>query len=74
MAAGNRGDDEEKEGDEKDKKKKQKKQPKFIPHIIRLTKLINDKVHLVVIMSITWTHGHKMFEYEFRFYSLKSSN
>ncbi|XP_076078008.1 protein DOP1A-like isoform X1 [Mytilus galloprovincialis] len=44
VAAGNRGDDEDPEEDEKEKKRKKKREPKFVPHIIRLTKLVNDRV------------------------------
>lgn len=48
-AAGNDNDDseeeEEEEEEKKDKKKrKKKKRPKFVPHIIRLTRLINERV------------------------------
>lgn len=46
VAAGNRGDDEDPEEDEKEKKRKKKREPKFVPHIIRLTKLVNDRVIL----------------------------
>lgn len=48
-AAGNDNDDSEEEEEEEEekkdkKKKKKKKRPKFVPHIIRLTRLINERV------------------------------
>ena len=37
-------EEEEEEDGKKDKKKKKKRRPKFVPHIIRLTRLINERV------------------------------
>ncbi|XP_062580439.1 protein dopey-1-like isoform X4 [Saccostrea cucullata] len=47
VAAGNDNGDsdgDEEEEQKEEKKKKKKRRPKFVPHIIRLTKLINDRV------------------------------